>query len=84
MILEKKLQLFFKEFLMERGIEVTTDSLHDFNFVDSGLLDSFEILTMIMALETEFSLMISPDELLDRDNATVAGLIKTLMAKSTV
>jgi acyl carrier protein len=82
MILEKELALFFKEFLMERGIELIKDNLDDFNFVDSGLLDSFEILTMIIAIETEYSLVVLPDELLDSNNSTVKGLMKTLITKS--
>ncbi|TYK65598.1 acyl carrier protein [Colwellia echini] len=81
MLIEEKLQSFFKAFLMERGIETTESNLLEFNFVESGLLDSFEILTMIMAIETEYSLTISPDELLDGNNATVGGLLKTLVSK---
>lgn len=82
MILEKELQLFFKNFLMERGIETDESSLLDFNFMASGLLDSFEILTMIIALETEFSLVVSPDELVDDKNSVVQGLLKTLLEKT--
>jgi len=83
MILEKELLMFFQKFLMERGIETDEVSLLGFNFVGSALLDSFEILTMIIALETEFSLMVLPDELVDEKNSTVRGLLKTLLTKST-
>jgi acyl carrier protein len=84
MALEKKLQLFFKQFLMERGIETTESDIGNFNFVASGLLDSFELLTMIIGLETEFSLVVSPDELVDEANSTVQGLLNTLVTKSTI
>lgn len=82
MLIEQKLLTFFKTFLMERGIETTDNNLHEFNFVESGLLDSFEVLTMIMAIEAEYALAILPDELLDTNNSTVGGLLKTLVSKS--
>lgn len=82
MSMETTLAEFFEQFLMARGISLTSENLLDFNFVGSGLLDSFEILSMIMEVETQFSLKLSPEELTDNNNATVGGLIRTLVTKN--
>lgn len=74
---------FFLRFLLARGVELDAQKLADFNFVESGLLDSFEILSMIIELETEFGLSLSPEELSDTQHATVGGLMKTLLEKAS-
>lgn len=81
MLLEAQLAQFFEQFLLNRGISLTEKHLHDFNFVGSGLLDSFEILSMIVEMETQFQLKLSPEELTAQENSTVGGLINTLTNK---
>lgn len=46
----------------------------DTNFVSSGILDSFAILSMIMHLEQEFEIKFAMDELADVALQTPAGL----------
>jgi acyl carrier protein len=72
---------FFNDFLMNRGIENSPQELQSFNFIGSGLLDSFEVLTMIMELEMHTGLKLTPEELVDESNATVEGLVTTLLSK---
>lgn len=74
---------FFLRFLLARGVELDAQKLADFNFVESGLLDSFEILSMIIELETEFGLSLSPEELSDTQHASVGGLMTTLLEKAS-
>ncbi|TMP43477.1 hypothetical protein CWB96_01980 [Pseudoalteromonas citrea] len=75
----EQLLLFFSEFLMARGIEHSQETLLHFNFVESGLLDSFEILSMIMELELISGVKLTPLQLVDESNATVSGLMSTLL-----
>jgi len=72
---------FFHDFLMNRGIEKSPHELQSFNFIGSGRLDSFEVLTMIMELEMHTGLKLTPEELVDESNATVEGLVTTLLSK---
>lgn len=81
MINEEQLQDFFCDFLIARGINVSKETINNFNFIGSGSIDSFEVLSMIMELEMLTNIHLSPDELMDENNATVGGLIATLLSK---
>lgn len=78
-MIKSQLLEFFANFFNERGIECNEKELLAFNFVGSGLLDSFEILSMIINLEMTFGIKISPEQISDDKNANVAGLINTLI-----
>ncbi|QBF84008.1 acyl carrier protein [Shewanella maritima] len=53
------------------------------NFVTEGLLDSFAILSLIMTLESEFSIKFTPIELADSSLQVVGGLAAAALAKMT-
>lgn len=72
---------FFSDFLMVRGIENSTQELLSFDFIGSGRLDSFEVLSMMMELEMHTGLKLTVEELVDESNATVEGLVNTLLLK---
>ena len=57
------------------------EDLAGFNFVDSGLLDSFGILSMVMDIESRFSVKLTPAELLNDDSKTVGGLARLIASK---
>ncbi|MBQ4846339.1 hypothetical protein [Pseudoalteromonas sp. MMG005] len=79
MMNKEHLLIFFSDFLMARGIERTDEALLNFNFVASGLLDSFEVLSMIMELELISGVKLTPLQLVDEKNATVFGLVSTIL-----
>ena len=78
---KEQLTDFFNDFLMNRGIENSPQELLSFKFIGSGRLDSFEVLSMIMELEMHTGLKLTPEELVDESNATVEGLVTTLLSK---
>lgn len=51
------------------------------NFVDSGLLDSFATLSMIMDLESRFSVKFRPQELADPALRTLGTLAEAVLGK---
>lgn len=51
------------------------------NFVKSGMLDSFAILSMIMQIERQFAIKFELAELANTDLQTVDGLSKAIAAK---
>ncbi|MFT2112680.1 hypothetical protein [Marinomonas sp. 2405UD68-3] len=71
---------FFNDFFESRGILVP-QNIETFEFVKSGVLDSFEILSLILQIELEFSISFSAEELLDEKNATIGGLLNSIEAK---
>ncbi|MBD1582213.1 acyl carrier protein [Pseudoalteromonas sp. S16_S37] len=74
------LYCFFQDFFETRGVILPAE-IDGYNFITSGVLDSFEVLSLIMQIELEFSVSFSPEELLDEKNATIGGLISSIQAK---
>ena len=81
MITTLSLQTFFIDFLGERGIACTPENIDNFNFMASGLLDSFELLNMFIQLEMTVGIKLTPEEISDESTADVGGLIQVLLAK---
>ncbi|WP_409523830.1 phosphopantetheine-binding protein [Nitrincola sp. MINF-07-Sa-05] len=77
---KQQLYSFFIDFFEARGVTLPS-CIEEFEFVSSGVLDSFELLSLIMQIELEFSVSISPEELLDEKNKTLGGLINTIEEK---
>ncbi|WP_462154920.1 hypothetical protein [Pseudoalteromonas piscicida] len=76
---ETQLLEFFHTFLLARGVAVKSEKLQSFNFMESGLLDSFEMLSMVMQIETDFGVCLTPEQMLRPDSATVGGLIDVIL-----
>ena len=51
------------------------------NFVDEGILDSIDIVSIISEIETEYSIEIDPDEI-DPDNFQSAKAIQEMLEKA--
>jgi acyl carrier protein len=73
---------FFTEFLAERGTIVSEDELLIFPLTQSSKLDSFELLSMLVAIETEFGVAVPAETLLQPEQATLGGLIEYLVNTS--
>ncbi|MEJ6473081.1 hypothetical protein [Pseudoalteromonas piscicida] len=67
-----------QQFLLERGVIVADNNIDSYNFVKEGTLDSFEILTLIMQLESDYRVSVPPELLLDPENANVGTLVNSL------
>lgn len=73
-----------KQFIIEQ-LEVygpiDEPNIDNFNFVQSGHIDSLGIMKFMIALEAEFDIKFSDDELLSDDFQTVLGLTQLIQAK---
>jgi acyl carrier protein len=76
-----ELKSFFSDFLEQRGVEVAVGDIEQYNFVEEGALDSFELLSMILQIESQFGVKVTPSELMDESNAQLGALINTILAK---
>lgn len=73
-----QLETFLKQFLLERGV-ILTEDWQSYDFIGSGHLDSFEILTMVVSLETHFQLSIPAELLANSNNALLGKFVNSLM-----
>ncbi len=68
---------YIKDNTSHDDVSITTKT----NFVESGLLDSFAILNLIMSLESEFSIKFQPQELAEPSLRIVETLSATVADK---
>jgi len=76
--MKRKLEVFFIDFFNERGIDIEVCDFESTNLISSGLLDSFEVLTLLINLEVELNIRLSPEELYEEDDKSISALIDKL------
>jgi acyl carrier protein len=79
--MQQELTDFLYNFILERGIELDKSAFLTMSFKQDFSLDSFEILTLVMQIELEFGVKVSPEELLDPSTETVSGFISLITSK---
>jgi len=67
--------------LADHGGKVPHEPAKDFNYLQKGGLDSFELLSFITDIETTFAVQITPEELTSSDSHTVDGLVRLIAGK---
>lgn len=73
-----------KEFVidyLQREYTIETQDIMSLNFVETGYVDSFGLVTFILALEEEFDIAFTDDELQDPAFKVVGGLIDIVSRK---
>jgi acyl carrier protein len=71
---------FIIDFFIARGVDVTYENSNEIFFMD-GLIDSFEVMSLLISIEQDLNVRISPIELLEKNNRTILGLIKLVVSK---
>ena len=56
------------------------DFISDVNFIDQGMLDSFDIVTLVTALDEEYKISIDGTDIIP-DNFSTVNAIETLLSK---
>lgn len=79
--MQQELTDFLYNFILERGIELDKGLFLTMSFKQDFSLDSFEILTLVMQIELEFGVKMSPEELLEPSTETVSGFISLITSK---
>lgn len=65
---------FIIDYLAERGAELSADNYQGFDFIASGIIDSFETLTFLLVLEKEFGVRVQPEDFIDKEYRYVEKL----------
>ncbi|MBT5399266.1 hypothetical protein HOL24_01840 [bacterium] len=68
------------DFFVEHGVDVVIESAQEFDFMD-GLIDSFEVMSLLIQIEQTLDTRIEPTELLEEQNRTILGLINLVKSK---
>ena len=79
--LTNKVQQFIIEYIEDNTALDNVTVNEASNFVNEQLLDSFATLSMIMTLESEFSIKLSPAELTDEKMRVVGFLAESVARK---
>ena len=66
---------------LQREYTIEVEDIMGLNFVETGYVDSFGMVTFILALEEEFGIEFSDDELTDPAFKVVGTLIETVEKK---
>jgi len=69
---------FLLNYLEERGETISSDNLSITHLTEDGILDSFGMITLFVAIEDEFDVKITPIDMLDDENKTIDGLTKLI------
>lgn len=73
-----------EEFIMaelEKFGDIKNDNSSQFNFIDSGFIDSLSIMKFIITVEQEFNIQFTDEDLLSGNFKTISGLAKIISAK---
>jgi D-alanine--poly(phosphoribitol) ligase subunit 2 len=80
---ETAMEAFVISFLVERAGRLGFDGLEvdgDFDFFESGLLDSFGLIELIDSVESSFNLQVDFTDMDPDAFTTVDGLVKSLLS----
>lgn len=72
---------FVMNLLQKKYAIKQTEDIENFNYVESGFIDSMGIIQFIVALEDEFSIEFTDDELNDPEFKTIGGVIRIIEGK---
>lgn len=74
---------FICDFLTERGAMLDEEEMATTDFVEAGLIDSFETLNLFMSLDEEFGVRASPTDMASPRLHTVDGLASFVRERSS-
>lgn len=72
---------FIITFFLERGVSLSREDYQDVNYVDSAIIDSFEMLTLLMAIEDNFGVKITPMDIAEQQYKTLGDLVLLINSK---
>lgn len=67
---------FFYQFLTNRGIDLDRNGVADFELIHSGLLDSFDLMSLLMEIELTLGCKLNPEQFIGKNK--VSELVELL------
>lgn len=76
-----EIRQFIVKYISKKGKLPSDVNLDEFNYIDTGYIDSMGILKFVVALEQEFDIQISDDDIMLPEFKTIGGLISIIENK---
>jgi acyl carrier protein len=79
--MREKIKKFVINYIEKRGKLPENINLDEFNYIETGYVDSMGIIKFIVELEKEFDIEIKDDDMLSPKFKTIGGLIELIEGK---
>ena len=81
MFVAEKIQEFIIKYLSKKGKLPKNINIEEFNYIDTGYVDSMGLLKFVVELEQEFDVEISDNDIILPEFKTIGGLVKIIEDK---
>ncbi len=75
---------FILKYISKKGKLPNDINIDEFNYIDTGYIDSMALLKFIVELEQEFDVQISDDDMMSKEFKTIGGLTNLISNKEKV
>ncbi len=79
--MKDKIKNFLINYIEKKGELPKNINLDEFNYIDSGYIDSMGIIKFTVAIEKEFDIEISEEEIISKNFKTIGGLCSIIEEK---
>lgn len=76
-----EIRQFIIKYISKKGKLHAGINFDEFNYIDTGYIDSMGILKFVVALEQEFDIQISDDDIMLPEFKTIGGLVCMIESK---
>ncbi len=75
---------FILKYISKKGKLPNDINIDEFNYIDTGYIDSMALLKFIVELEQEFDVQISDEDMISKEFKTIGGLANIIANKEKV
>ncbi len=75
---------YVSSLIQKKGKFPANCNIAEFNYIDSGYVDSIAIIKFILDIEAKFDIEISEDDMVSQKFRTVGGLVGLIVSKTAV
>lgn len=79
--MSEEIKQFIVKYISKKGKLPQDINLDEFNYIDTGYVDSMGILKFVVELEQEFGIEICDDDIMLSEFKTIGGLVKLIEDK---
>lgn len=79
--MSEEIRQFIIKYISKKGKLPKDINIDEFNYIDTGYVDSMGILKFVVDLEQEFDVQISDDDIMLPEFKTIGGLVKIIEEK---
>lgn len=81
--MQQKIKEYIVRLLEQKGPIPSDTSVDDYAFLDNGHIDSLGLMKFLVAVEKEFGIELTENDIMSKQFRTVSGLAKLIAEKQT-